>query len=92
MKGGGCFCRANSVSTVVFIWPACYIIHLLLELNFSVALVHENAALLVLLVPVITFLLSSLWNKTLKIKIVACMDRTIDRVLCARASGQNESV
>ena len=83
---------ANSVSTVVFIWPACYIIHLLLELNFSVALVHENAALLVLLVPVITFLLSSLWNKTWKIKIVAGMDRTIDRVLCARASGQNESV
>lgn len=75
---------ASSVSSVVFIWPACYIVHVVLELNFSVKLVYENAALLVLVVPVITFSFASLWNNTWKIYIVCAMDKTIDRVFQCR--------
>lgn len=75
---------ASSVSSVVFIWPACYIVHTVLELNFSVTLVYENAALLVLVVPVITFFCASLWNNTWKIHIVRAMDKRIDTVMQRR--------
>ena len=70
---------ASCLSSVVLIWPVCYIVHIVLELNFSVALVHENAALLVIVVPVITWAVASLWNNTWKISIVHTMDKAIDR-------------
>lgn len=77
---------ASSVSSVLFIWPACYILHIILEINFSLTLVHENATLLVVLVPVITFMLSWLWNHTWKIPIVSAIEKGVDRayVSCTR--------
>jgi hypothetical protein len=71
---------ACGVTALVFIWPMCYIVHLILELNFNVALVHENSALLVIIVPVITWGVASLWNNTWKLTIVNCLDKTLDRV------------
>ena len=72
---------ATAVSSVVLIWPACYIVHLVLEVNFNVSLVHENAALLVVVVPVITWAVASLWNNTWKLAIVYTMDKMIDRLI-----------
>jgi hypothetical protein len=65
---------------VVLIWPACYIVHLVLELNFNVSLVHENAALLVVVVPVVTWAVASLWNNTWKLSMVNTMHKIIDRL------------
>ena len=61
---------ANSMSTVVFIWPMCYVVHILLEMNFSESQVHENASILVLIVPCITWGVGLLWNSTWKCHVV----------------------
>jgi hypothetical protein len=71
---------ACGVTALVFVWPMCYIVHLILELNFNVSLVHENSALLVIIVPIITWGVASLWNNTWKLTIVNCLDKTLDRV------------
>ena len=55
--------------------------HIVLELNFNVSLVHENAALLVIIVPVITWAVASLWNNTWKLSLVSSMDKAIDRLM-----------
>jgi len=60
----------NSMSAVVFIWPMCYVVQILLEVNFSESLVHENAAMLVLIVPCITWGVGLLWNSTWKCHVV----------------------
>ena len=52
----------NSMSAVVFIWPMCYVVQILLEVNFSESLVHENAAMLVLIVPCITWGVGFAWQ------------------------------
>ena len=77
---------ATAVTSIVLIWPACYIVHIVLELNFNVALVHENAALLVVTVPIITWSVASLWTNTWKLYIVSKMDKAIDRIIecCTR--------
>jgi hypothetical protein len=81
---------ASGVTSVVLIWPACYIVHIVLELNFNVSLVHENASLLVIIVPVITWAVASLWNNTWKLSVVNSMDKTIDRLVacCIRKQVQ----
>jgi hypothetical protein len=71
---------ACCVSSVVLIWPACYIVHLLLEINFSLTLVRNNASLLVIAVPVLTWAVSFLWNNTWKLYVVTSLDTGIDRL------------
>jgi hypothetical protein len=77
---------ASGITTVVLIWPACYIVHIVLELNFNVSLVHENSALLVVIVPIVSWAVASLWNNTWKLSIVNRMDKTIDDLIacCTR--------
>ena len=84
---------ATAVTSIVLIWPACYIVHIVLELNFNVALVHENAALLVVTVPIITWSVASLWTNTWKLYIVSKMDKAIDRLIvcCTRKQAQQEN-
>jgi hypothetical protein len=43
-------------------------------------LVHENSALLVIIVPIITWAMASLWNNTWKLTIVNSLDKTLDQV------------
>jgi hypothetical protein len=81
----------SALTSVLLIWPTCYVVHLMLEANFSLALVHDNAALLVLVIPVITFAVSFLWNSTWKIVLFEAIERFIDSVctcLPARGSGE----
>ena len=84
---------ATAVTSIVLIWPACYIVHIVLELNFNVTLVHENAALLVVAVPIITWSVASLWTNTWKLYIVSKMDKAIDRLIvcCTRKQTQQEN-
>jgi hypothetical protein len=84
---------ASGITTVVLIWPACYIVHIVLELNFNVTLVHENSALLVVIVPIISWAVASLWNNTWKLSIVNRMDKTIDNLIacCTRKAVQQHN-
>jgi hypothetical protein len=72
---------ANSMSTVVFIWPMCYVVHILLEMNFSESQVHENASILVLIVPCITWGLSLLWSRTWKCLVVDTLLRILYKII-----------
>ena len=69
---------APLVSVVVFVWPCCYIISLLLEINFSQQTMHENAALLLFVTPNLVFLLAFGWNAKLKPKVFDAVDATLD--------------
>lgn len=81
----------SALTSVLLIWPTCYVVHLMLEANFSLALVHDNAALLVLVIPVITFAVSFLWNSTWKIVLFDFIEHFLDSFcacLPARSSGE----
>ena len=54
-----------AMSAVLLTWPACYLVHLLLEVNFGLQLVHDNAALLTLVVPHIALTLAMLSRRIL---------------------------
>jgi hypothetical protein len=84
---------ASGITTVVLVWPACYIVHIMLELNFNVSLVHENSALLVVIVPIVTWAVASLWNNTWKLSIVNRIDKAIDELIacCTRKRVPQES-
>jgi hypothetical protein len=75
----------SAMTSVLLIWPMCYAIHLTLEANFSISLVHDNAALLALLAPVITMAVSLLWNATWKITLFDITRTLCRQVLCVRA-------
>jgi hypothetical protein len=45
----------TSMVAVLLIWPVCYVVHLVLEINFGLQLVRDNAALLTLVVPHVVF-------------------------------------
>ena len=72
---------ANSMSTVVFIWPMCYVVHILLELNFNESLVQENASIFVLIVPCMTWGLCLLWNRTWKCLVADSMLRILYKII-----------
>ena len=69
---------APLMSVVVFVWPCCYAISLLLAINFSKQTMHENAALLLFVTPILVFLLAFAWNAKLKPKIFDAVDATLD--------------
>ena len=69
---------APLMSVVVFVWPCCYVISLLLEINFSQQTMHENAALLLFVTPNLVFLLAFGWNAKLKPKVFDAVDATLD--------------
>lgn len=80
-SGAWAACIPCGLSTIVFTWPVCYIVHLLLEANFGLWLVYDNAALLVLVVPHITFAAAFLWNATWKVRIFNAAEAAVDRAL-----------
>ena len=51
-------------SSILFLWPTCYVVELLLEVNFSTALAHEHAMLLVFAVPHLALGVAFVWEET----------------------------
>ena len=81
------------MTSVLLIWPMCYTIHLMLEVNFSISLVRDNAALLALLAPVITMAVSLLWNATWKPTLFDHTERFLDRCcVCVQTRESAEAV
>jgi len=76
----------SAMSAVLLTWPACYIVHLLLELNFGLQLVHDNAPLLTLVVPHIALALAMLWDTAWKQNAFVAVDSWLDRALASRPS------
>ena len=68
-----------AMSAVLLTWPACYLVHLLLEVNFGLQLVHDNAALLTLVVPHIAVTLAMLWDTSWKQHAFVSVDSWLDR-------------
>jgi hypothetical protein len=68
------------MTSILLIWPVCYAIYLLLEINFSLSLVHDNAGLLSVVVPAITASVAALWNATWKVTLFDLADWCADRV------------
>lgn len=74
---------APVLSAVLFLWPTCYVIELLLELNFSAELAHDYAMLLVFVVPHVALGAAFVWDETGKRKAFAAAERGLD-TLAAR--------
>ena len=72
------------VSAILLTWPMCYMVHLLLQANFGQDLVGDNAALMVLAIPVITFQGALLWNDTCKPYVFEHTEMCIKRVFSFR--------
>jgi hypothetical protein len=70
-----------SMSAVLFTWPVCYVVHLLLEMNFGLSIVRDNTALLTLVVPHVSFALALLWDSSCKPTAFAAVERLFDRAL-----------
>ena len=70
-----------SMSAVLFTWPVCYVVHLLLEMNFGLSIVRDNTALLTLVVPHVSFALALLWDSSCKPTAFAAVERLLDRAL-----------
>lgn len=73
---------SSALTAVVIVWLVCYAVHLLLEINFGLQMVHDNAALLVLLVPIITWALAVLWNTGFKFRMYLRIEPYVDSALC----------
>lgn len=69
------------ISVVLFSWPMCYIVSLLLEANFGPQLVLDNTAILVLVVPHLTFVVSLLWDVSWKLQTFNMVERWFDSSL-----------
>lgn len=70
-----------SMVGVLLIWPCCYIVHLILEINFGLQLVRENTALLMLCVPFVAFALALIWDSSWKPRVFLCVEGVIDSFL-----------
>jgi hypothetical protein len=62
-------------------WPACYVVHLLLELNFGLQLVRDNAALLTLAVPHVALAVGMLWDASWKTGVFVSVEGALQRAL-----------
>lgn len=76
---------APVLSAALFLWPTCYVIELLLELNFSAELAHDYAMLLVFVVPHVALGAAFVWDETGKRKAFAAAERGLD-ALAARGA------
>jgi hypothetical protein len=72
------------LGSVLLTWPVCYVVHLVLEINFGLQLVRDNAALLTLVVPHVVFALALLWDTSWKSRVFLVVESFIDRALCAQ--------
>jgi hypothetical protein len=70
-----------SLSAVLLTWPACYVVHLLLELNFGLQLVLDNAALLTLAVPHVALAVGLLWDASWKSAVFVAVEGALQRAL-----------
>ena len=66
------------LSSILFLWPTCYVVELLLEVNFSTALAHEHAMLLVFAVPHIALGVSFVWEETGKQRMYTACEAMLD--------------
>jgi hypothetical protein len=71
------------ISGILLTWPMCYMVHLLLLANFGLDLVGDNAALMVLAIPVITFQGALLWNNTGKPSVFENTEKCLKRMFCS---------
>lgn len=78
---------AAMLSAILFVWPACYVVQLLLEINFSLALAQEHAMLLVFVVPHVALGFAFVWEETGKRRAFAAGERACAALeaRCARA-------
>ena len=72
---------STSIAVTLLVWPMCYFVHLLLEINFGPQLVHDNASLLVLVVQHITFAVALLWDTSWKSQAFAKTEAVFDSAL-----------
>lgn len=70
----------SAMTAILLIWPMGYTVQLMLEINFNVLLVQDNAIVLVLIIPLLTFLLSLLWNSTWKLVLFDRFESFLDTV------------
>lgn len=70
-----------SLSAVLLTWPVCYVVHLLLELNFGLQLVLDNAALLTLAVPHVALAVGLLWDASWKTGVFVSVEGALQRAL-----------
>jgi hypothetical protein len=77
---------APVLSAVLFLWPTCYVIELLLELNFSAELAHDYAMLLVFVVPHVALGAAFVWDETGKRKAFAAAERALEELAARRAA------
>jgi hypothetical protein len=76
----------SSMAAVLLTWPVCYVVHLLLEANFGLQLVGENAALLTLVVPNIAFALALLWDTSWKARVFLLVESFVDSAVCTHGA------
>ena len=71
---------APLVTVILFTWPCCYLISLLLHINFSKSMIYENSSLLLIITPNIIFLFAYVWNTKVKRKIFFVFESVIDTI------------
>ena len=82
---------APLVSVAVFVWPSCYVISLLLEINFSKAVIHENAALLLFVTPHIVFVVAYVWKAKIKPRVFDAVESTWEVLKARMKRGRPEN-
>lgn len=70
-----------SMVTVLLTWPICYILHVILEVNFGLQLVRDNTALLMLCVPNVTCAIALIWDSSWKPKIFLFVEAFVNSLL-----------
>jgi hypothetical protein len=75
-----------SMVAVLLTWPCCYLVHLVLEINFGLQLVWDNTALLMLCVPHVAFALALLWDSSWKPRVFLLVESVIDSLLRVQAA------
>lgn len=69
-----------SFCALIILWPACYIVEMLLELNFSRSLASNHSMLLVFLMPHVALFFGYLWIKTIKLKLFFRLEIMLDNI------------
>lgn len=69
---------ADCVTLITFTWPICYIINLLLEINFGYKIVQQNSALLIFVLPHIICLIVYVWNRFIKLNLFHFLEQKFD--------------
>lgn len=81
---------APLLSVVAFVWPLCYVISLVLQINTSGSMVRDNAALLLFVTPSLAFVLAYIWNAKMKPKVFTFVEAMVE-TCWARIKANNNS-